>query len=98
MTNEEVVLRQLNRGNKKYSLQKEIIMTDEQIQEQIRIVNHAISVLNKQIVNLSYTLARMSENIHFIMTHSSDEIREKRKHLDNDFYAAQQIIETDKIK
>ena len=73
-------------------------MTDEQIQEQIRIVNHAIQVLNKQVVNLSYTLARMSETIHFIMTHNADDIRNKRKQLDNEFYAAQQIIETDQIK
>lgn len=73
-------------------------MTDEQRQEHIRVVNHAIQVLNKQIVNLSYTVARMTESNTFLMTMSEDFIRNNRKNFDDDFFVAQQIIETDKIK
>ena len=73
-------------------------MTDEQKQEHIRIVNHAIQIMNKQVVNLMYTQARMTESISFLTVMNEDSIRNMRKQLDNDFYVAQQIIETDKIK
>lgn len=73
-------------------------MTDEQKQEHIRIVNQAIQILNKQVVNLMYAQARMTESISFLLTMNDDSIRNKRKQLDNEFYAAQQIIETDQIK
>ena len=73
-------------------------MTDEQRQEHIRVINHAIQVLNKQVVNLMYTQARMTESISFLMAMCDDSIRDHRKRLDNDFYVAEQIIETDKIK
>ena len=98
MTNEEAVLKQINRGNKKYSLQKEIIMTDEQKEQHIRIVAQAIDVLTKQIMNMLYTQARMSTSLVFLMGHSTDAIRDSRKTLDDDFFVAQQIIEMDQIK
>ena len=73
-------------------------MTDEQRQEHIRVVNHAIQVLNKQVTNVLYTQARLAGSIAFLMTSEDDSIREKRKYLDDDFFVAQQIIETDQIK
>ena len=73
-------------------------MTDEQKEEHIRVVNHAIAVLNKQVVNLMYTQARMLESKTFLLTMGDDFIRNNRGNFDNDFYVAQQIIETDKIK
>lgn len=104
MTNEEVALKQMNRGNKKYSLQKEMtsvergIMTDEQRTEHIRMCNLAVYTLNKQIVNMLYTQARMCHSIMFLQTSSNDAIRDNRKAIDDDFFVAQQIIETDQIK
>lgn len=73
-------------------------MTDEQKTEHIRIANQAIQILNKQVVNLMYAQARMTESISFLMVMNDDTIREKRKQLDNEFHAAQLIIETDEIK
>lgn len=73
-------------------------MTDEQRIEHIRIVNHAIQVLNKQIVNLCYTVSRMNESQGFIIRGDDDAIRLHRRTIDDDFFVAQQIIETDKIK
>lgn len=73
-------------------------MTDEQRQEHIRVVNLAIHVLNKQIVNMLYTQARMAQSIMYLMTSSDDAIRDNRRTLDDDFFVAQQIIETDQIK
>ena len=73
-------------------------MTDEQRKEHIQIVNHAIQVLNKQITNVMYTQARLAGSIAFLMTSDEELIRNKRQHLDDDYYVAQQIIETDKIK
>lgn len=73
-------------------------MTDEQKQEHIRVVNHAIQVLNKQVINALYTQARLAGSIAFLMTNDDELIRDKRKYLDDDFFVAQQIIETDKIK
>ena len=73
-------------------------MTDEQKQEHIRTVHNAIRVLNKQIVNLLYTQARMAQSIMYLMTSSDDAIRDNRRTLDDDFFVARQIIETDQIK
>lgn len=73
-------------------------MTDEQRQEHIRVVNLAIHVLNKQLVNMLYTQARMAQSIMYLMTSSDDAIRDNRRMLDDDFFVAQQIIETDQIK
>jgi hypothetical protein len=73
-------------------------MTDEQRTEHIRIVNHAIQVLTKQITNTLYTQARLEGSIAFLMMADDDTIREKRKYIDDDFFVAQQIIETDQIK
>ena len=73
-------------------------MTDEQRQEHIRIVNYAIQVLNKQIVNLCYTLSRMNESQGFVIRGDDDAIRLNRRTIDDDLFVAQQIIETDKIK
>lgn len=73
-------------------------MTDEQRTEHIRVVSCAIGVLNKQIVNLMYSQARMIESTIFLMTRNDDFIRNNRKNFDDDFFVAQQIIETDKIK
>lgn len=73
-------------------------MTDEQKEQHIRIVAQAIDVLTKQITNMLYTQARMSTSIVFLMTHSDDDIRDARKTLNDDFFVAQQIIETDQIK
>lgn len=72
-------------------------MTDEQRQEHIQIVAQAIDVLIKQITNMLYTQARMSTSLVFIMNRDADAIRNSRQTLDDDFYVAQQIIETDKI-
>lgn len=73
-------------------------MTDEQRTEHIRVVNFAIQVLTKQITNMLYTQARLEGSIAFLMMADDDIIREKRKYLDDDFFVAQQIIETDQIK
>lgn len=73
-------------------------MTDEQKQEHIQTVHNAIRVLNKQIVNLLYTQARMIDSTSFLLTFGDDAIRDNRKRLDDDFFVAQQIIETDQIK
>ena len=95
MTNDEIVknfivsVRSVERMNQ---------MTDERKEEHIRIVAQAIDVLTKQITNMLYTQARMSTSLVFLMGHSEDAIRDARKTLDDDYYVAQQIIETDKIK
>lgn len=73
-------------------------MTDEQKTDHIRMVNLAIYTLNKQIVNMLYTQARMCHSIMFLQTSSDEAIRDNRKPLHDDYFVAQQIIETDQIK
>lgn len=73
-------------------------MTNEQRQEHIRVVNQAIQVLNKQIVNLMYTQARMADSQGFLLRSDDDAIRLHRRTLDDDLFVAKQIIETDEIK
>ena len=99
MSNEQTALIWFNRKNLqgKY-ITKEMKMIEEQRTEHIRIVNHAIQILTKQITNTLYTQARLAGSIAFLLTNDDDLIREKRKYLDDDFFVAQQIIETDQIK
>ena len=70
-------------------------MTNEQRQEHIQKVNHAIQILNKQITNLCYTQARMTESIGALFIFDDDTIRQKRRHLDDDFFVAEKIIAED---
>ena len=70
-------------------------MSDEQIQEHIRVMNQAIQILNREVVNLLYTQARMTESISFLMTCDDDTMRTFRKNLDDDFFVAQEIVSKD---
>jgi len=70
-------------------------MTDEEKAKRIHTFTLAIRVLNRQIVNLQYQLARFADSASFIHNNNVEKLIENRSQLDGDLYAATQVIENE---